>query len=82
LVAKAVPADCHARVARHLKLASANGIHAAPPREHFSALALLLADDFTRHEAMMELLRQTRQGGDYKQALAALPDEFWRVVER
>lgn len=76
------PAECHARVTRHLRVASANGIHAAPAREHFSALALLLNGDFTRQSAMAELLRRTRQGADYNNEIAALPDEFWRAAER
>jgi hypothetical protein len=76
------PAQCHARVERHLRLASANGIHAAPAREQFSALALLLADDFTQQAAMAELLRRTRQGADYNDEIGALPDEFWQAAER
>ena len=74
----ASPAECHGRVARHLALASAHGIHAAPAREQFSALALMLADDFTRHAAMAQLLRRTRQGADFHHEIAALPDAFWR----
>lgn len=76
------PAECHARVARNLEVASANGIQAAPAREHFSALALLLADDFTQHAAMAELLRRTRRGADYINEVAALTDDFWRATER
>jgi hypothetical protein len=76
------PAECHSRVVRHLHVASCNGILAASAREHFSALALLLNDDFTQHEALVRLLMRTREGADYKQELAALPDEFWRVTER
>lgn len=76
------PAECHARVARNLEVASANGIQAASAREHFSALALLLADDFTQQSDMIELLRRTRQGADYLNEIAALSDEFWRAVER
>ena len=76
------PAECHGRVTRHLRVASANGIHAAPAREHFSALALLLNGDFTRQSAMTELLRRTRLGADYNDEIAALPDEFWQATER
>lgn len=76
------PAQCHARVATHLELASANGIHAAPARQHLSTLAVLLAEDFTRQPAMVELLRRTRQGASYHDELAALPDEFWSAAER
>jgi len=76
------PAQCHARVARHLRVASANGIHAAPARQHFSALALLLSDDFTQHPAMTDLLRRTRQGADYNDGISALSGEFWRTTER
>ena len=76
------PAQCHARVARHLELASANGIDAAPARQHFSALALILADDFTQQPDMAELLRQTRQGASYTDEIAALSDEFWVAVDR
>jgi len=76
------PAQCHARVARHLRVASANGIHAAPARQHFSALALLLSDDFTQHAAMTDVLRGTRQGTAYNDAISALPEEFWRATER
>lgn len=82
LFSNVMPADCYARVDRHLKMASANGIHSAPLREHFSALALLLNEDFAQHVSMVELLRRTRQGADYKQELAALPDEFWQLTER
>jgi len=56
------PAHCHARVARHIRVASANEIRAAPARQQLSALDLLLPDDFTRHVAMIDLLRRTRQG--------------------
>ena len=76
------PAQCHARVARHLRVASAHGIHAAPARQHFSALALLLSDDFTQHPAMTDLLQRTRQGADYNDGISALPGEFWRATER
>ena len=76
------PAECHARVARHLALASANGIDTAPARQHFSALALILADDFTQQTDMAELLRRTRQGASYHDEIAALPDEFWRAADR
>ncbi|WP_425253713.1 hypothetical protein ACPJXG_06230 [Janthinobacterium sp. NFX145] len=43
-------------------MANASGIEAAGQRQHFSALALMLADDFTLHPAMASLLRRTRQG--------------------
>ena len=76
------PAQCHARVARHLRVASANGIHAAPARQQFSALALLLSDDFTQHAAMTDLLQRTRQGADYNDEISELPEEFWRTMER
>jgi len=76
------PAQCHARVERHLRVASANGLHAAPVRQHFSALALILSDDFTQHAAMTDLLRRVRQGADYNDEISALPDEFWRMTER
>lgn len=76
------PAECHARVARHLELASENGIYAAPARQHFSALALILADDFTQQPDMVELLRRTRQGASYHDEVAALPDEFWNAADR
>lgn len=76
------PVQCHARVARHLKLASASGIHAAPARQHFSALALILADDFTQQPAMVELLLRTRQGARYRDEIAALPAEFWSAADR
>ena len=76
------PAECHGRVARHLELASENGIDAAPARQHFSALALILADDFTQQPDMAELLRRTRQGARYRDELVALPDRFWRAADR
>lgn len=76
------PAQYHARVERHLQVHSANGLHAAPARRHFSALALILSDDFTQHAAMSDLLRRVRQGADYKDEIHALPDEFWRMTER
>ncbi|MBE3023330.1 DUF4123 domain-containing protein [Janthinobacterium sp. GW458P] len=73
------PAECHARVARHLLVASASGIEAAGQRQHFSALALMLADDFTLHPAMASLLRRTRQGASYLSELDTLPDDFWQA---
>lgn len=73
------PAQCHARVARHLLVASASGIEAAGQRQHFSALALMLADDFTSHPAMASLLRRTRQGANYLSELDTLPDDFWQA---
>lgn len=76
------PAECHSRIERHLEIASANGIQAAPARHHFGALALILVDGFVRHPAMAELLHRTRQGADYSREVAALPDEFWHAVER
>ncbi len=72
------PVQCHARVARHLGLASANGISAAGARQHFSALALILADDFARHPAMATLLQRTSKGADYQAEVGALPDDFWQ----
>ena len=74
------PAACHARVTRHLELASAHGIDAAPERQHFSALALIMAEDFTRQPHMVELLRRIRQGANYHDEIAALPDDFWNVT--
>jgi hypothetical protein len=74
------PARCHARVARHLALASVNGIDASGARQHFSALALNLADDFTMHPAMATLLQRTRQGADYLTEIGALPDDFWQAT--
>ncbi|MET3134199.1 hypothetical protein AAKU55_004494 [Oxalobacteraceae bacterium GrIS 1.11] len=74
------PAQCHARVARHLELASANGIDAAGAREHFSVLALMLADDFAGHPAMASLLQRTRQGADYHAEIAGLPGDFWEAA--
>ena len=76
------PAQCHARVARHLELASANGLDAAPARQHFSALALILAEDFTEQPDMVELLRRTRQGAGYHEEVTALPDQFWSATDR
>ncbi|MGF6117580.1 hypothetical protein ABIE30_004081 [Janthinobacterium lividum] len=73
------PAECHARVARHLLVANASGIEAAGQRQHFSALALMLADDFTSHPAMDSLLRRTRQGANYLSELDTLPDDFWQA---
>lgn len=73
------PAECHTRVARHLTVASANGIEAASQRQHFGALALMLADDFTTHPAMARLLQRTRQGKNYLSELEALPDDFWQA---
>ena len=73
------PAQCHARVARHLLVANASGIEAAGQRQHFSALALMLADDFTAHPAMASLLRRTRQGANYLSELDTLPDDFWQA---
>lgn len=76
------PAECHSRIERHLKIASAHGIHAAPARHHFGALALILTDGFVQHPAMAELLQRTRQGADYSREIGALPDEFWQAAER
>jgi hypothetical protein len=76
------PAECHSRIERHLEVASASGIQAAPARYHFGALALILIDGFVLHPAMAELLHRTRQGADYNREVAALPDEFWLAVER
>lgn len=73
------PAECHARVARHLLVANASGIEAAGQRQHFSALALMLADDFTLHPAMASLLRRTRQGANYLSEIDTLPDDFWQA---
>jgi hypothetical protein len=75
-------AECHARVARHLRIANVNNIHAAPEREHFSVLALTLADDFTELPTMSGLLRRIQQGTDYGSEISALPDEFWQEAER
>lgn len=82
LLAMASPAECHARVARHLRIANVNHIHAAPDREHFSVLALTLADDFTELPTMSGLLRRIQQGTDYGSEISALPDEFWQEAER
>jgi hypothetical protein len=76
------PAECHTRVARHLQIATFNGIHSAPARQHFCALALLLTDDFTQHAAMAELLMRTKRGENYGDEIASLSDHFWRSTER
>jgi hypothetical protein len=72
------PAQCHARVARHLALASQHRIEAAPDRQHFSVLALCLTDNFANHPAMAKLLQHTLQGMDYQSEVAALPPDFWQ----
>jgi len=82
LLAANSPAECHARVAKNLLVASANGIEAAPAREHFSVLALILVDDFTQQPAMTALLQRTRQGASYNSEVAALPEKFWQMAER
>jgi hypothetical protein len=82
LLAAGSPAECHARVARNLRVASANGLHAAPFREHFSALALILSDNFTQQPTMADLLQRLRQGANYSNEIAALPATFWQAVER
>jgi hypothetical protein len=82
LLAMASPAECHARVTRHLRVASINNIHSAPAREHFSALALLLKEDFIKEPAMAELLARARQGANYIDEVASLPAEFWEAGAR
>jgi hypothetical protein len=76
------PADCHARVGRNLNVANANRIYAAPARQHFSVLALLLADDFIQHTAMVKLLERTRNGNDYMNEVIKLSHDFWSANER
>lgn len=76
------PAEYHARVVRHLEIASASGIFASPARQHFSALALMLADDFTQEPNMVELLRRTLQGANYHDEISGLPDEFWNAAHK
>lgn len=76
------PAECYARVSRHLELASENGIDAAPARQHFSALALILSADFARLPHMAELLRRTRLGSNYYDEIDTLPDDFWNAADR
>ncbi|MDB5802341.1 MAG: hypothetical protein JWL63_3280 [Rhodocyclales bacterium] len=70
-------AACHGCVAQHLDLAGKHGIRAAGARQHFSALALNLREGFAEHPAMAALLQRTRQGADYLQEIATLPDSFW-----
>lgn len=71
-------ACCHARVAHHLDLASRHGITAAGDRQHFSVLALCLAEDFAIHPAMRTVLDRTRAGADYRTEIATLPARFWQ----
>jgi hypothetical protein len=72
------PTECHARVAKHLALASQYRIEAASDRQHFCMLALCLTKDFAKHPAMTALLEHTRQGLDYSSEVAALPPNFWQ----
>ena len=72
------PAQCHARVARHLALASQHRVEAAPDRQHFSVLALCLTENFANHPAMANLLQHSLQGLDYQREVAALPPDFWQ----
>ena len=72
------PSQSHARVSKHLVIASANGIEAAGKREHFGMLSLILAEDFTQHAAMATFLQRTRQGADYFTEINALPASFWQ----
>ena len=60
-------------------LLNASDIEAVGQRQHFSTLALMLADDFTLHPAMASLLRRKRQGANYLSELDALPDDFWQA---
>lgn len=71
------PAWCHARVASHLKIASAHGIESARDRHHFCVLALLLRDGFVSDPAIADVLNQTRLGGAYMPLVASLPQNFW-----
>lgn len=71
-------AACHARVAHHLGLANQHGITAAGARQHFSVLALCLAEDFAIHPAMRTVLDRTRAGADYRTEIATLPARFWQ----
>lgn len=72
------PAECHVRLTKHLLIADQYGIIAAGARQHFCTLSLVLADDFTRHPAMMALLKHTHQGNDYATEVKALPRDFWQ----
>ena len=71
------PAQCHARVASQLKVASAHGIESARDRHHFSVLALLLRDGFVSDPAIADILKQTRLGGAYMPLVSSLPQNFW-----
>lgn len=75
------PAQSHASLVQHLKLASRHRIEAAPDRQHFCVLALSLKENFADHPAMATLLQNTRQGVAYQTAIAVLPPEFWQETQ-
>ncbi len=74
------PSKCHFRVAKHLVLATENGIQAANARQHFSMLALCLNQEFVQHPDMIALLKRTQQGANYAEEIKALPERFWQEM--
>lgn len=74
------PAQAHGIVSRHLKIATSYNIEAARERHHFSVLALMLANEFTRHASMAEALHRIRTEGKYFEEIDKLPSAFWATA--
>lgn len=74
------PVEAHHTVSHHLKIATENRIEAAGARQHFSVLALVLAEGFTNHPAIAEALKRVRNGEEYFSEIAKLPEDFWDMT--
>lgn len=78
LLRRHVPADTHDIVARHLAIASANGLDEAGWRRHFSGLALGLRDGFADHAEMQAIFARVRKDADYLAETRTLSTQFWQ----
>ena len=77
LLANGRSAELHARVSRQLVLATRHRIDGAADRLHFALLGLMHAPSLLDDSLIRSTLKQIEQGGDYRQQLAQLPENFW-----
>ncbi len=75
------PLQAYGAVSHHLSVANDHRIESARARHHFSVLAVMLPDDFTKHPEMAEALNRIRSGTEYFAEIDRLSPNFWKEAE-
>lgn len=77
LLANGKHAERHTQVSRQLALATRYKIDSVADRLHFALLGLMHTPSMLEDPLMRSALGRIEQGGDYREQLARLPEDFW-----